>query len=476
MRVGTQWVLVKEKVVAARAFVFKTEPSLNRTMLRVVLPQRHVASHAFAAPQPAPLVRRASYADGAVWSTVRGQAVTLLFAGKRGQDVQLATSEDDDGRCRYARLRGPSGLVAQGRQGLWHLPRTGSYRFEVVPCWGHGYGRTSVDVSLVRLVPLTLDAAPVVLRRSVGVTEIGVVTLPSTGRVMVRGWQYEAPLWTGLTTPTGVTVGGYSASPVYLEAGKTLTDGYHTDVMTPGRYLFQPAADSLKANASTAVTTTVTPEGPAATLGDEGVPGRERRFTFTGTAGSFVYPEPALPSSRSGGSAGSGSLVGPDGATVPDWNFNQGWLLPSDGTYTLRVTPSLAATWAGTPLTMRVRQAVSVPTMAYDVPTRFTVEQPDRWIVARVDVPNGQYSHRFTSSGSTMTGAWEAIAGWSTTNYCGPGPGPNGCGENFYTPVTQDVPEASYRTWGGSTPTVVVLRPGAGVTGGVDLAVRPQRP
>ena len=70
-------------------------------------------------------------------------------------------------------------------------------------------------------------------------------------------------------------------------------------------------------------------------------------------------------------------------------------LLPSDGTYTLRVTPSLAATWAGTPVTMRVRQAVSLPTMAYDVPTRFTVEQPDRWIVARVDVPNGQYSHRF---------------------------------------------------------------------------------
>ena len=162
-----------------------------------------------------------------------------------------------------------------------------------------------------------------------------------------------------------------------------------------GRYLFQPAADSLKVNASTAVTTTVTPEGPAATLGDEGVAGRERGFTFPGTAGSFVYPEPALPSFRSGDSAGSGSLVGPDGATVPDWSFNQGWLLPSDGTYTLRVTPSLAATWAGTPVTMRVRQAVSLPTMAYDVPTRFTVEQPDRWIVARVDVPNGQYSHRF---------------------------------------------------------------------------------
>ena len=225
MRVGTRWVLVKEKFVSARAFVFKTEPSLNRTMLRVVLPQRHVASHAFAAPQPAPLVRRVSYAR-------RGR---LVDGARPGGDAPLRRQARPGPAARYqpGRLTGvqvrPSAWSVRARRpgtpgALAPTPHR-SYRFEVVPCWGHGYGRTSVDVTQVRLVPLTLDAAPVVLHRSVGVTEIGVVTLPSTGRVMVRGWQYDAPLWTGLTTPTGVTVGGYSASPVYLEAGKTLTDG-----------------------------------------------------------------------------------------------------------------------------------------------------------------------------------------------------------------------------------------------------------
>ena len=136
----------------------------------------------------------------------------------------------------------------------------------------------------------------------------------------------------------------------------------------------------------------MTPEGPAASLGDDGVAGRERTFTFTGTAGSFVYPEPALPSSTSGGVA---YLVGGASETsVPSWHRNGGWLLPSDGTYTLRVTPTLADTYSRTPVTVRVRQAVSLPDMAYGTPARFTVEQPDRWLFARIQVPTPPYSPR----------------------------------------------------------------------------------
>lgn len=456
-RYGTRWVTVKQKVVSARTFVFQTKPTVNRTMLRVVLPQRHVASRGFAAPQPAPLVRRVGYADGAVFAKVRGQAVTLLFSGRRGQDVQLTTNLYGVGECRHVRLRGPSGLVARGRQGLWHLPRTGTYRFEVVPCYGYGFSRASVDVTLARLVPLTLDAPRVVLDRRPGVSEIGVVTLPASGRVLVRAWQSNSPVWSRITSPTGALTSAYSDAPVHLGAG-----------MTAGRYLFQPSSASMEASASTPTTTAVTTEGPAATIDDDGVAGRERSFTFTGTAGSFVYPEPALPRP---GSGGDGSLVGPDGTVVRDWNFNQGWLLPSDGTYTLHVTPTLTDALNRTPVTMRVRQAVSV-TMAYDAPTRFTVAQPDRWLFAQVEMPSPRYSSVFTASGSTMNGAWEAVAGLPSTSYCGPGPGPNGCGENFYTPVNQDVTEATYNPWSGTS--VVVLRPGAGVTGGVDLAVRPR--
>jgi hypothetical protein len=458
-RYGSGWMTVKEKVASARTFVFQTKPTVNRTMLRVVLPQRHVASRGFAAPQPAPLVRRVSYADGPVYANVRGQAVTLLFAGRRGQDVQLTTNLYGNGECSYTRLRGPFGLVARGRQGLWHLPRTGTYRFEVVPCYGYGFSRASLDVTLARLVPLTLDAPRVVLARRPGVNEIGVVTLPAGGRVLVRAWQSNPPAWSRVTSPTGSLTTQYSAAPIHLGAG-----------MTPGRYLFQPSSESMQASASSPIGTTVTPEGPAATLGDDGVAGRERSVTFTGTAGTFVYPEPALPRAASGG---DGSLTGPDGTVVRDWNFNQGWLLPSDGTYTLHVTPTLTDALNRTPVTMRVRQAVSVP-MAYDTPTRFTVTQPDRWLFAQVAVPTPPYTHLFTASGSTMSGAWEAVLGLPSTNYCPPGPGPNGCGENFYSSVNQDVAETGYRTRGGDNPNIVVLRPGAGVTGGVDLAVRPR--
>ena len=72
-----------------------------------------------------------------------------------------------------------------------------------MPCYGYGSGRTSVDVSLVRLVPLTPNAPSLVLDRRPGVTEIGVVTLPADGRVMVRGWQHEGPIWSRITSPTG---------------------------------------------------------------------------------------------------------------------------------------------------------------------------------------------------------------------------------------------------------------------------------
>ncbi|QWZ06695.1 hypothetical protein KRR39_14200 [Nocardioides panacis] len=58
-------------------------------------------------------------------------------------------------------------------------------------------------------------------------------------------------------------------------------------MVTPGRYFLYPARADLLAGASTVLTTAVTPEGPAVTLGDGGVPGRERDFTFTGTA-TFV--------------------------------------------------------------------------------------------------------------------------------------------------------------------------------------------
>ena len=97
-----------------------------------------------------------------------------------------------------------------------------------------------------------------------------------------------------------------------LEAGESLSDGLSSRVVTPGRYFLFPAKADLKASASTAFTTAITPEGPTVTLGDGGVTGRERDFTFAGTAGTFVYPDTAPSGS---GHPSSGQLYGPDSNT-----------------------------------------------------------------------------------------------------------------------------------------------------------------
>ena len=61
-----------------------------------------------------------------------------------------------------------------------------------------------------------------------------------------------------------------------------------------------------------------------------------------------------------------------------------------------------------------------------------------------------------------MSGTWEAFLGLPFTTYCGPGPGgPNGCGDNSPARVSQDTAEATYFS-ASSTPSLVVLRPGAG--------------
>ncbi|QWZ10010.1 hypothetical protein KRR39_09910 [Nocardioides panacis] len=463
MQVGSRWVTVVHKKVKARSFVFRAYVESGRVRLRVVLP--HVTSRIYTAPMQAPLVRRVDYADGPVqtrrsWSD---RVIALVFKGRRGQLVDLATvREEQTDDCTADRLRGPSGkVIAAARPGMWRLPRTATYRVEAVPCWAGWV--SSADLTLVRLVPLDLDAAPVRLHAGNGVTDAGVVTVPETGRVMVRGWDPSDPSsgWRSVTSPTGLR----QPPLMYLEAGKSFSNYYHSGVITPGRYLFYPGKDNLKASASSPLTTSITPEGPAVTLGDDGVPGRPREFTFTATAGTFVYPDKAYPQS-------AGGLSGPDGGGVGDWHYGQGWLLRKDGRYTLGVTPNNADTETGTPMTVRLRQAVTLPPMQYGAPTRFALDGSDRWLVSTIDVPQSS-THRLTASGSTMTGAWEAIGGSSFTQRCAPTPqGPNGCNDNYFTTVNQDTPTAAYRPW-GSNPALVVLRPGAGVTGSVDLTLGP---
>jgi hypothetical protein len=468
VRQGRSWWTAQEKEVTSRSFVFRLPAHANRYRVRVVLPQLHVASHGFAAPELPPLVHRVDYADGAVHTRVPGRRLGLLFTGRRGQEVEVSTDHDEPDACRSIRLTGPVGPVPV-HQGLWRLPSTGDYRVDVVPCWG--YAVDDVDVTRVRRLSLRADASPVVLRRRAGVADVGVVDVPRSGRVLVRTWPEDSPARrdASITLPTGRVVEMHGP-PLALEPGALLGDRWGTVTVGPGRHLLRSSED-VRVGVSTAVTTTLTPEGEPATLGDAGVAGREREFRFAGTVGSLVYLEPGAGATEPGTGI---TLVGPDGGMVPEVHSRRGWLLPSDGTYAVRVTPGPGTTAAGAPVTVRLREAVRVPTMAYDTATRFTVQEPGRWLFAPVEVPKPPpYAHRFAASDAAMTGAWQATVGWSLTYHCGPGPGPNGCGDDRYASVDQDGSSAPYLLWADSLQQVVVLRPGPDVTGSVDLALRP---
>jgi hypothetical protein len=58
-------------------------------------------------------------------------------------------------------------------------------------------------------------------------------------------------------------------------------------------------------------------DDPAVAVGDGGVTGREREFTFAGTAGTFVYPDTVRPG---WGNAASSALYGPDGNWISGWH------------------------------------------------------------------------------------------------------------------------------------------------------------
>ncbi|QWZ06694.1 hypothetical protein KRR39_14195 [Nocardioides panacis] len=139
----------------------------------------------------------------------------MVFAGRRDQVVELSTDGGGvDSGCHSARLQGPAGrVVTAARPDLWRLPRSGTYRAEVVPCWGSSLD--IADLTRRRLVPLDLNAAPVHFRSGKGVTDLGVVTVPRTGRVMVRGWTEGDPqhLWDSVSYPSGTGCSPTRAGP-----------------------------------------------------------------------------------------------------------------------------------------------------------------------------------------------------------------------------------------------------------------------
>ncbi len=239
-----------------------------------------------------------------------------------------------------------------------------------------------------------------------------------------------------------------------------------TDAFVPsGRYLFFPGR-STAISVTTPVEGSLDVDGAAVVIGDEGVPGRERILTFTGTADAFVHTEEPLPQGS------SVELVGPDGDVVPDWDFDRAWRLPLDGRYRLHVAPGNAA--SQDPLTVRLRRAVTLPALTYGAaPTRFDTGSEGRWVVAELALPASDV-HQLTSSAPSLNGAWEAVLSGASTSRCSPDPhGPLGCGENPRAVVGPEHAASVYTTLSPGGPHLVVLRARPGVTGGVDLGVGP---
>lgn len=470
VRRGLLWVPAARRKAAGRAFTMTTRVDTHRFKLRVALTERGLVSRTARAPQPPALVRDTSYRADPV--KARGRRLELHFRGSRGDRVDLVARGHGPDRCTRTVLRHDGRVVRQQRSDLWRLPRTGRYRLKVVPCWG--VDLRAADLTRFRLVPLTANGPRERLEHRRGTVDVGVATVPPTGRLMVRGWAGGNP-WARILDPDGDRLPFERATPTFLEAGRPAHSADWPGqfpfgpTTVPGRYLFVPALDT-EASASTPTAATAVLEGAPVTVPDNGVPGRERELSFTAAAPSFVYPEQPLPSSR----GGHAELIGPDGRVVHDWNYNTGWLLPADGTYRLYVTPEDDR--ADQPVTVRLRSATRLPALTYGAPpTRFTAPSPGRWAIAEIVFPLGPFRHRFTASAPATTGSWDAVIAPTRSAYCSADPhGPLGCGDYSVGTVRPGaLTVAPYTTFSGLSH-LVVFRPDPATTGSVDLFVGPE--
>ena len=470
-RQGTEWVPLERKRVTGRAFKFRLEAPYNRLRVRVRVLDGSAPSARSTAPQVAAKVKRIDYADGPFHPKPSGRVMQYRFDGKRGHRVALTTRGGGPSTCTGERLTGPTGTVDRSVNGLWRLPRRGTYTLKVSPCWGWSTSRVEID--RVRLVPLAVDGDVETLRRRAGVVAWAVLRLPTSGRVMVRGWEAGYP-WDRIVRPDGTVMRYQGSSLTYFEAGRHFrnSSGTGAEPLEAGRYLLVPETSRLDAHASTPVAATITPEGPPVTVDGAGVPGRERALSFTGKAGTFYYTGQRLPATEQGG---GGELVGPDGDRVSDWNYQRGWLLPSDGTYTLYTAPGVDDARSSTDMTVQLREAVMQAHVPANAAAHFTVTEPGRWVAATTDPLSWSTARTFTSSGSTMSGAWQASLRWSFSPRCLPEPrGPNGCGDYLSTVIDQDHPSAEiFFPYSVTSPNLIVVEPAVDVTGGVDLQVQP---
>lgn len=478
----------KRRTTSRSTFSMSFRATSARAAVRVQLhraPNGRLFASSKAAYSPLPQRRTEwrSYGDGPVRANRAGQLITLRFRGRAGQLIDYRTPARGSDR---ARLVGPGGrvsaLAASNSTDIWRLPRGGVYTLRTSHCHRvKCYSEATKSLQLRRLhrkaIPVNGDA--VVLRAGRRSAQVGDLR-PRGERVLLRrtrGSGYDLAVPDGrisrsnssrvVIDPQG-RLSNYAGYPVTHPPYPTVAE--EQPDTTKAAFMILPAklGRSVRMRASTALpATALQVDGPE--VSTTGSAYRERVFTFTGDAGTLVYPPSSYPYQL-------GRLEAPIEGDPAQWTDNNtrvspyddgaAWLLPVTGTYHLYVFEPQA----GTTTTMRLRQATDVGAIGVGAPAiTFPAATAGQWAFATVDIATVRPS-RLTASAASTNGAWEAVLAptWSwgpCSRY-----GPQDCGARTYARVTDSTLSAPVDYWFGGEH-LLVFRPAPGTAGSVDLMV-----
>jgi RHS repeat-associated protein len=284
-----------------------------------------------------------------------GKIGMIVFDGSAGQQVSLQQANSTFRSIPAMSILKPDGttLVGSGAQryiDATTLPATGTYAIVIDP---QSTDTGDLDVSLGNASDVTANITPGGLPVDLSTTapgQRGVLSFSGTAgqRVSLREWGFNVDHTLTIRNPDGSQL--WSAVPSSTDATafsdvQTLpTTGTYTIVWDPsGTAIGSTTVALYDIGSDVSGTLPLTPAGAPANLTTP-VPGRNGRFTFTGTAGQKVSVTtsgntfPSLPRLV---------ILKPDGTNLVflnNANFVDATTLPVSGTYTLLVDPQASET------------------------------------------------------------------------------------------------------------------------------------
>ncbi len=320
--------------------------------------------------------------------TVPGENALLTFAGAAGQIVEI--DWDGDLQSTTPRINKPDGTsladtYATSGDDIYQLPVTGTYTVVIDPFWNN---IGSITIALYEIpqpvrTSIVADGPPIT------------VTIPTAGQIAEITFEGTAGqrvslemnnvkigsdfAYVEVRAPNGAYMGDEYAYPEWFFDGGFLDQDRLIDTMTlplTGTYTItvypewgtSGKLDLTLYNVPPDVTATISPNGVPLSVTTT-VPGQDARVTFAGTAGQrislkvteAIYPYSEVFMLKPDGTllSGFGFFTQPPSFGQPPDGFEDTFVLPTTGTYTIVVDAYLG--FAGT-TTMSL----------YDVPALFT--------------------------------------------------------------------------------------------------------